>query len=64
MSNDPKDTVVDLSKLVRTSASTPLKTPSNTNKMNASTLLTTCNESADLIGHENFTLKESKKTGK
>lgn len=62
MSNDPKDTVVDLSKLVKTP--TPLKTSSNTNNANTSTLLTTCNESADLIGHENFTLNESKKTDK
>lgn len=60
MSNDPKDAVVDLSKLVKLPTSTKA---SSDNKATTSTLLTTLNESTDMIGHENFT-KEDKRTKK
>ena len=59
MSNDPKDAVVDLSKLVKSPTPTPTKISSN-NKASISTLLTTLNESADMIGHENFTKNDEK----
>ena len=59
MSNDPKDAVVDLSKLVKSPTPTPTKTSSN-NKASTSTLLTTLNESADMIGHENFAKNDEK----
>ena len=59
MSNDPKDAVVDLSKLVKSPTPTPTKTSSD-NKANTSTLLTTLNESADMIGRENFTKNDNK----
>ena len=61
MSNDPKDAVVDLSKLVKspTPTSRPMKTSSD-NKSTTSTLLTSLNESADMIGRENFTKNDGK----
>lgn len=53
MSNDPKDAVVDLAKLMRSQTPTPPSTPiipvSTTSNM-----ITSCNESANMIGHENF----------
>ena len=59
MSNDPKDAVVDLSKLVKSSTPTPTKISSD-NKATTSTLLTTLNEGADMIGRENFTKNDNK----
>lgn len=59
MSNDPKDAAVDLSKLMRSQAptSTPTSTPvipvSATNSM-----ITSCNEGTNMIGHELSTLNE------
>lgn len=48
MGNDPKDAVVDLSKLVKSPTPTPTKISSN-NKATTSTLLTALNESAVII---------------
>lgn len=57
MSNDPKDAVVDLSKLMRSQTPTPTPTPiipvSTTSNM-----ITNCNEGAGMIGHELSTLNE------
>lgn len=54
MSNDPKDTVVDLSKLMRGQSSANKSTlfpPTN----ETSTMVTSCNEGVNLIGNEIFT---------
>ena len=64
MSNNPKNTVVDLSKLVKKPGPQILRTSSNNSKVNTSKLLTICNESTNMIGHEQFTLNEGKKKGK
>lgn len=56
MCNDPKKITVDLSKLIKTSSQTPVTKPtSNVNRCSLETMLTNCNESVDLIGHEIFT---------
>ena len=47
MSNDPKDTVVDLSKLMQ--GQQPVSTPA---PPQAPVMLTTCNEGANLVGIE------------
>ena len=56
MSNDPKDTVVDLAKLMQGQSQTPVQTPIPTiSPSSISAMLTSCNESAELVGHEHFT---------
>lgn len=57
MSNDPKDAVVDISKLMggQSSSGSEIIVPSS--------MITSCNEGA-LIGHENFTLDDKKSTDK
>ena len=52
MSNDPKDTVVDLSKLMRSQSQAPVPTIP---RSSISAMLTSCNEGAELIGNEYFT---------
>lgn len=56
MSNDPKDAVVDLSKLMQSQSQTPQQTsiPTISNRSRAE-MLTSCNESGDLVGKEHFT---------
>ena len=61
MSNDPKDAVVDLSKLVKRPAKS--NTPTNVspdNKVNTSMLRTKLDEGVNMIGRENFTKKDEK----
>lgn len=55
MSNDPKDAIVDLSKLMRSQAPTSIPTipVGATNSM-----ITNCNEGTNMIGHELSTLNE------
>lgn len=56
MSNDPKDTVVDLAKLMQGQSQTPVQTPIPTiSPSSISAMLTSCNEGAELVGHEHFT---------
>jgi len=55
MSNDPRDAIVDLSKLIRNqpSPSTPIiqaRTVPNS--------ITNCNEGTNMVGHENFSRGE------
>lgn len=66
MSNDPKDTVVDLSKLVRSQSQAPVKTPVPTiiPRSSRSAMLTSCNEGAELIGNEYFTYNGENKDSK
>ena len=56
MSNDPKDAVVDLSKLVRSQTPAPEPTPVVPNGTTAN-MITSCNEGVNMIGHENFSLR-------
>lgn len=57
MSNDPKDTMVDLSKLmVGQGGQTSVNISVQTTPVSATpSMITSCNEGANLIGHENFT---------
>ena len=65
MSNDPKDTVVDLSKLVRSQSQAPVKAPIPTiPRSSISAMLTSCNEGAELIGNEYFTYNGENKDSK
>ncbi len=65
MSNDPKDTVVDVSKLMQSQSQTPLQTsiPTIPDSSRAA-LLTVCNENGGLVGNENFTYNGETKHGK
>lgn len=59
MSNDPKDAVVDLAKLMGSSAPTPTPAPIPTIPVDAtSKMITYCNEGTNMIGHELSTLNE------
>lgn len=66
MSNDPKDAVVDVSKLTKghTNPASGGNSASTTHGSNNSSLITPCNESANLIGNEHFSqnsnIKEKK----
>lgn len=53
MSNDPKDAVVDLSKLVRNQTSVPAPTPVVPTDSTVS-MITSCNEDVNMIGYEYF----------
>lgn len=56
MSNDPKDTAVDLSKLrLRTQLSANILPQSNPKNIENISMITSCNEGANLIGQEFFT---------
>lgn len=57
MSNDPKDAVVDLSKLVRNQTPAPTPTPVVPTGSTAN-MITSCNEGVNMIGHELSTLNE------
>lgn len=59
MSNDPKDAVVDLSKLMRSQAPTSTPTSIPTIPVGATnSMITNCNEGTNMIGHELSTLNE------
>lgn len=65
MSNDPKDTTIDLSKLVRRQSQAPVKAPIPTiPRSSISATLTSCKEGARLIGNENFTYNGENKDSK
>ena len=65
MSNDPKDTVADLSKLVRSHSQAPAKTSIPTiPRSSISAMLTSCNEGTELIGNEYFTYNGENKDSK
>lgn len=58
MSNDPKNTVVDLSKLMQGQSQTPVPTPMPTiSDSSIAAMLTSCTEGAELglVGNEHFT---------
>jgi predicted AlkP superfamily phosphohydrolase/phosphomutase len=56
VSNDPKDAVVDLSKLMNSQSQAPLQTSIPTiSDSSRATLLTVCNENGNLVGNEYFT---------
>jgi len=57
MNNDPKETVVDLSKLmVGQGGQTSVNNSIPTTPVSATpSMITSCNEGANLIGHEIFT---------
>lgn len=58
MSNDPRDTVVDLSKLMQGQSQTSVQTPIPTiSDSSIAAMLTSCNEGAELglVGNEHFT---------
>lgn len=58
MSNDPKDTVVDLSKLMQGQSQTSIQTPMPTiSDSSIAAMLTSCNEGTilGLVGNEHFT---------
>ncbi|WP_018213611.1 hypothetical protein [Desulfitobacterium hafniense] len=73
MSNDPKDTIVDWSKLLKTSQTTQNTSLNNSSSTNAPTMIIPLNEgTTSLIGHEmssrdplvgqeNFSKDETKK---
>lgn len=59
MSNDPKDTVVDLSKLMQSQSQQPVQTPMMTIPASSiATMLTSCNEGFELVGNEHFTYRD------
>lgn len=65
MSNDPKDTVVDMSKLMQSQSQTPLQTSIPTiSDSSRAALLTVCNENGGLVGNEHFTYNGEAKHGK
>ena len=65
MSNDPKDTVADLSKLVRSQSQAPAKTSIPTiPRSSISAMLTSCNAATELIGNEYFTYNGENKDSK
>ena len=65
MSNDPKDTVADLSKLVRSQSQAPARTSIPTiPRSSISAMFTSCNESTELIGNEYFTYNGENKDSK
>ena len=65
MSNDPKDTVADLSKLVRSQSQAPAKTSIPTiPRSSISAMLTSCYEGTELIGNEYFTYNGENKDSK
>ena len=65
MSNDPKDTVADLSKLVRSQSQAPAKTSIPTiPRSSISAMLTSCNGVTELIGNEYFTYNGENKDSK
>ena len=65
MSNDPKDTVVDMSKLMQSQSQTPLQTSIPTiSDSSRAALLTVCNENGGLVGNEHFTYNGETKHGK
>ena len=65
MSNDPKDTVADLSKLVRSQSQAPAKTSIPTiPRSSISAMLTSCNEVTELIGNDYFTYNGENKDSK
>lgn len=65
MSNDPKDTVVDISKLMQGQSQTPLQTSIPTiSDSSRAALLTVCNENGGLVGNEHFTYNGETKHGK
>ena len=65
MSNDPKDTVADLSKLVRSQSQAPAKTSIPTiPRSSISAMLTSCNEGTGLIANEYFTYNGENKDSK
>lgn len=51
MSNDPKDAVIDLSKLKKGQSSMPKPKPTISTSP-ISNMITICNEGASMIGHE------------
>ncbi len=54
MNNDPKDTVVDMTKLMRSQLQSSVKAPIPIiPKDSISKMLTTCNESAESAGNNN-----------
>ena len=56
MSNDPRDIVVDLSKLMQGQSQTPVQIPIPAISPDSiSAMISSCNESAELVGHEQFT---------
>ena len=63
MSNDPKDAVVDMTKLVRSQTPAPEPTPVVPNGTTAN-MITSCNEGVNMIGHENFSLDDDTKKQK
>ena len=67
MRNDPKDTVVDMSKLMQSQSQsqTPLQIsiPIISDSSRAA-LLTVCNENGGLVGNEHFTYNGETKHGK
>ena len=65
MSNDPKDTKVDLSKLAKSQPQATKSASTKTIKTSStSSMITSCNESAGLVGHENFTYNGNINQGK
>lgn len=65
MSNDPKDTVVDMSKLMQSQSQTPLQISIPTiSDSSRAALLTVCNENGGLVGNEHFTYNGETKHGK
>lgn len=60
MCNDPKDAVVDISKFMQSQQTTTSTTQIPHISMGTDEMITSCNESADLlIGHEQFSLNEN-----
>lgn len=59
MSNDPKDAVVDLAKLMRSQVTTSTPTSIPVIPVGATnSMITSCNEGTNMIGHELSTLNE------
>lgn len=62
MSNDPKDTVVDMSKLMQSQSQTPLQLSIPTISDSSRTALhTVCNENVRLVGNALFTYNDETK---
>lgn len=60
MSNDPKDAVVDLGKLMRSQSATSTPTSIPVIPVDATnSMITSCNEETNMIGHENFNCDDS-----
>lgn len=62
MGNDHKDAVVDLSKMKREQNSTP-DSPPNKDNCSDNPMVVMCNESVDLIRHENSMHDDSTRRG-